>query len=108
MHQIIIKCRGRTMSSLLALALLVACVGLAACGSSSNDSSNTPASTAATTHTTTTITKDYRRKLIALASCMRRNGINVPPEPDAYGKFDVRGINMNTPKYKAALRQCFR
>jgi hypothetical protein len=44
-------------------------------------------------------------QLLALARCMRQQGINLPdPKPD--GGIDMRGVDSDTPKFQAAQQAC--
>jgi hypothetical protein len=46
-----------------------------------------------------------QQQMLAFARCMRRHGINLPdPKPD--GRVDMRGINRDDPRFKAAERAC--
>jgi hypothetical protein len=46
-----------------------------------------------------------QRQMLAFARCMRQHGINMPdPKPD--GRVDMRGIDTDAPKFKAAERAC--
>lgn len=104
-----------------ALLVSLACLGLAACGSSTKSSSfsSSAASAPSTSAAGTTATKSeqaptagpatigahqlYLREL--LARCVRKNGIDLP-EPNAEGQFDLKGINENSPRFKAAVSKC--
>ena len=74
-------------ASAIVLALLLACLGLAACGGSSKSSSSTTATNAAATSTTTTPTTGATGKVpggpnsgrfAALRECLQKNGITLP------------------------------
>lgn len=114
---------GRRGSRAIALlAVLLACLGLAACGSSSGGSSsssspgssNSSSTTAASTPTPTTTagantTATSAAPAIRTASglkrlydCLVSKGIKLPPLKDL-GKSK---IDTTTPRYQAALRAC--
>jgi hypothetical protein len=128
MRRIHIEGRGRTIFQ--PLIVLSACIGLAACGSSSNDPSpnaSKASTTMARTNTTTTSTElsstgttnpskagstgnfptdttsnPSRDKIVQMVKCMHQNGIDLP-EPDNAGNVNIKGISTNTPKYQTAL-----
>jgi hypothetical protein len=46
-----------------------------------------------------------QQEMVAFARCMRQHGINMPdPTPD--GTVDMRGVNPDAPRFKAAERAC--
>jgi hypothetical protein len=46
-----------------------------------------------------------QQEMLAFARCMRQHDINMPdPKPD--GRVDMRGIDTDAPKFKAAERAC--
>jgi hypothetical protein len=46
-----------------------------------------------------------QQQMLAFARCMRQQGIDMPdPKPD--GRVDMRGIDTDAPKFKAAERAC--
>jgi hypothetical protein len=46
-----------------------------------------------------------QQQMLAFARCMRQHGINIPdPTPD--GRVDMRGIDTDASKFKAAERAC--
>jgi hypothetical protein len=46
-----------------------------------------------------------QQEMVAFARCMRQHGINMPdPKPD--GTVDMRRVNPDDPKFKAAERAC--
>jgi hypothetical protein len=46
-----------------------------------------------------------QQQMLAFTRCMRQHGINLPdPTPD--GRVDLRGINPDDPRFKAAERAC--
>jgi hypothetical protein len=46
-----------------------------------------------------------QQEMLAFARCMRQHGINLPdPMPD--GSVDMRGLNRDDPRFKAAERAC--
>jgi hypothetical protein len=49
--------------------------------------------------------QQQRQQLLAFARCMRQHGINMP-DPDANGGVDMRGVDSDTPKVKAAEQAC--
>jgi hypothetical protein len=118
--------RRRGLAVLTSLLMSLGCLGLAACGSTSGGSSSAN-STSASTTTDATSTKTSTeasgtgtstksapatspRELAtirALASCLRRHGIQLP-EPDASGRVNTEGVNQSSPRYRAALTACLR
>jgi hypothetical protein len=49
--------------------------------------------------------RQQQQEMLAFARCMRQHGINFPdPKPD--GGVDMRGIDIDDPKFKAAERAC--
>jgi hypothetical protein len=49
--------------------------------------------------------QQQKQQLLAFARCMRQHGINMP-DPDANGGVDMRGVDSDTPKVKAAEQAC--
>lgn len=50
----------------------------------------------------------FRSALVSFASCLRGNGVKIPA-PNTSGKgpvFGSKGLNTNTPQYRAALAKC--
>ncbi len=50
----------------------------------------------------------FRQRLTSFASCMRSNGVNLPP-PNTSGSgpvFNTRGLNTADPKFKSAVAKC--
>jgi hypothetical protein len=50
----------------------------------------------------------FRTALVSFATCLRQNGVKIPA-PNASGKGPVlstKGLNTNTPQYRAALMKC--
>jgi hypothetical protein len=118
-------------ASAIVLALLLACLGLAACGGSSKNSS-TAANAAAATSTTTTTTSTTgsspakgtagpnSSRFTALRECLQKNGITLPKRtpgqrrPGGAGGFPGGGgaTGPQLPKgvtraqYEAALKKC--
>jgi hypothetical protein len=117
-------------ASAMVLALLLACLGLAACGSSSKSSSSTSATNAAATSTSTTGTTGSTGKgpgatnsgrFAALRECLQKNGITLPKRTPGQrrpgGAGGVLGggggaAGPQLPKgvtraqYEAALKKC--
>jgi len=104
----------RTIAVTVALG---ASVGLAACGGSSE----TTATTTTSSQTITTTTKftppklspaaiaTFRSALIAYASCMRRNGIDIPPpKTNAQGMpaLTNAGVDTRSKQFFAAFGKC--
>jgi hypothetical protein len=57
---------------------------------------------------TSTKGKQNKLKLIALAECLRHEGINVPP-PNTSGNgpiLDLKGVDTSSTAYKAAVTKC--
>jgi hypothetical protein len=121
MPHIGLKSRIHTSAALL---MSLACLGLAACGSStkgasSSGSTSSAPSTSTSAAATTTATSSeqpttakastiepyqlHLRELIA--RCVRKAGIDLP-EPNAEGQFDFKGINENSPHFKAVVSKC--
>jgi hypothetical protein len=46
-----------------------------------------------------------QQEMLAFARCMRQHGINIP-DPKLDGRVDMRGINPDAPKFKAAQQAC--
>jgi hypothetical protein len=46
-----------------------------------------------------------QQEMVAFARCMRQHGIDMPdPKPD--GRVDMRGVDSDSPRFKAAERAC--
>ena len=99
-----------------AAAVMLACLGLAACGGSSK-SSSTSASAAATTPAGTTSTGTTgpgttgpgttgpgAARLKALRECLQKNGITLPNPSGALGQQLPKGVTRA--QYEAALKKC--
>jgi hypothetical protein len=117
-------------ASAIVLALLLACLGLAACGGSSKSSSSTTATNAAATSTSTTGATGTTGKgaggpssgrFAALRECLQKNGITLPKRspgqrrPGGAGGFLGGGGGAAGPQlpqgvtraqYEAALKKC--
>ncbi len=52
-------------------------------------------------------TTTHRDLLSLVARCMRHEGIAVP-EPNAAGEFDLRGLDVRSPHFRAIDLQCYR
>jgi pyruvate/2-oxoglutarate dehydrogenase complex dihydrolipoamide acyltransferase (E2) component len=115
--------RRRGLAIFASLSIAIGCLGLSACGDSSGGSSS-PKANSANAHTATSTTTaqapttDPSTKtpaspasqkevaaIKALVGCLRRHGIPLP-EPEASGHVDTQGIDLNSPRYKAALVAC--
>jgi hypothetical protein len=46
-----------------------------------------------------------QQEMVAFARCMRQHGINMP-DPTPEGTVDMRGVNPDDPRFKAAERAC--
>jgi hypothetical protein len=49
-----------------------------------------------------------RRGFAKFAACLRQNGVNIPP-PNTSGKgpvFSAKGLNPNSPQFRAATAKC--
>ena len=100
------------------MAALGASVGLAACGGSSASTANTSTTTTQSTVTTTTTTSAppspaasaaLKSALAAYASCMRRNGVNIPPpRTNTHGQpvLSTAGVNTSSKHFFAAFGKC--
>jgi hypothetical protein len=122
-----IAIRSHGAAAITPFVLLLACLGLGACGGSSTSSTakttaaaptttaTTPASTPPpSTATSTTATSaesgpptaaDKRRRLIALrvVKCFHGDGVNLPePTPQGY----INATSAGTSKFKEALVKC--
>ena len=123
--------RTPAMTAIVVLALVLACLGLAACGGSSK-SSTTNASASATTTTTSTAGGSTGAagpnvgRFAALRECLKKNGIALPQRtpgaqggkrrpPGAAGGFLGGGAGARGPQlpngvtrtqYEAALKKC--
>lgn len=126
---------GRATAALAALGIVLACLGLTACGGSSSAPSSgtqlkaaaspptgtTAAATAPTTATATTATPSAstgaggassgaavarrRRAAVRVVSCMRRNGVDVP-EPGPEGYIALKGSTARSSGFQAAEAKC--
>ncbi|HXB16851.1 MAG TPA: hypothetical protein VNV44_14035 [Solirubrobacteraceae bacterium] len=50
----------------------------------------------------------FKKALENFAACMRQNGANIPP-PNTSGKgpiFDTSGLDVNSPRFRAARQKC--
>jgi uncharacterized protein YggE len=121
--------KSRRATTIASVVAVLACLGVAACGSSSGGSSSSvstptavkttaeavattqtttaPESTTPTTTTPTSTTHEptitTRKQFVALFDCLRHNGIKLPPINELGGKHT---INTNTPQFKAARTKC--
>ena len=50
-------------------------------------------------------TPQQQQEMVAFARCMRQHGIDMP-DPTPEGTVDMRGVNPDDPKFKAAERAC--
>jgi hypothetical protein len=111
------------------LVVALACLGLAACGSSSGGHvansqtgnaaapiatgtpttaptpANAPSSSTATESTTPAANKLRRQDALRMVRCMLNNGIKLPP-PGREGYIHVNGSAAGSAKFKAALTKC--
>jgi hypothetical protein len=104
------------------LVLLLACLGLVACGGSSKSSSSSTTSASASTTTTTGATSakgPNAGRFSALRECLQKDGITLPKRtprqgrpPGAGGFLSGTGAGPTLPKgvtraqYEAALKKC--
>ncbi len=89
-----------TTAALLVLAS--ACVGLTACGGSSNaaQQARSPSPQEIETY------KKHRAELLELVSCAHRHGVPLPtPTPD--NRINTEGVNLKSHRRKAALNACY-
>ena len=88
--------------TLALFALAFACLGLTACSGSSGGppQARGPSPQEVETY------KRQRAELVELVSCARRHGINLPP-PTANNKISTRGVNLKSPRRKAAINACY-
>ncbi len=114
-------------ASAIVLALLLACLGLAACGGSSKSSSSTSATNAAATATTGTTGTTGKGpgstnsgRFAALRECLRKNGITLPKRTPGQrrpggaggvlGGGGAAGLQLakgvTRAQYEAALKKC--
>lgn len=119
--------RSRGAAAITPFVLLLACLGLGACGSSSSSTTNTTAAVASTPATTTESTPppstattpaatattespptpaDKRRRQVALrvVKCFQGNGV-ILPEPNSQGYITV-GSAAGSGQFKVALAKC--
>lgn len=59
---------------------------------------------------TRTLSPEQQQQVLAFTKCMREHGIDVPdPQPDGGIKFDKKsGVDLSSPKFKAASEACER
>jgi hypothetical protein len=103
------------------LAMVLACLGLAACGSSGNSSSSTSTTNAANTSTPGSGTAPGARsgRFAAMRACLQKEGITLPARtpgqprtPGAGGFLGGGGAGPQLPKgvtraqFEAALKKC--
>jgi hypothetical protein len=50
--------------------------------------------------------QQHLNQMLAIARCMRANGVTNFPDPDSSGQFQGAYINMTTPQYIAAAKRC--
>jgi hypothetical protein len=81
------------------LAIACACLGLSACGSTSDPVKETAARDAR-------LASDQHAEAMDLVNCAHRHGIDLP-EPDAQDKISTRGVNLEGPRRKAAINTCY-
>jgi hypothetical protein len=118
--------RRKPAAMAVALALLLACLGLAACGGSSKSSSTSTNASAATTTTGTTGAKGPNSgRFTALRECLQKNGITLPQRtpgqrrpagPGGAGGFLGGGAagaggpglpkGVTRAQYEAAIKKC--
>lgn len=115
--------RSKPAATVMALALLLACIGLAACGSSSkNSSTSTVAVTTGTSASTGTGARGPNAsRFAAVRACLQKNGITLPKLPA--GKRPVPGASpggvggagasgftlpkgMSKAQYEAVVKKC--
>ncbi len=117
--------RSRGAAAITPFVLLLACLGLGACGSSSSSTTNTTAAVASTPATTTESTPppsttpaatattespptpaDKRRRQVALrvVKCFQSDGV-ILPEPNSQGYITV-GSAAGSGQFKVALAKC--
>jgi hypothetical protein len=115
-----IKSKGRpVMRATVALALLLACLGLAACGSSSKTSATNASAAAATTSGAGGTGSSGARggRFAALRECLQKNGVTLPKRTPGQGRppaggFLGGGAGRQLPKgvtpaqFQAALKKC--
>jgi hypothetical protein len=119
------KIKNRAAIAVVPLIVSLSGLGLTACGGSSGDASThshtgsaaattTAGATATSTPSSNTTAESTplnaaakRRLAIAtrVASCMRRNGVNVA-EPSPEGYISINGGIANTPRFKVAAAKC--
>jgi hypothetical protein len=52
-----------------------------------------------------TVSPQRQQRLVQFARCVRQHGIDMP-DPGASGGIDMRGVDSDTPKFKAAVQAC--
>jgi hypothetical protein len=122
------RAKGRHTRPATALAILGACLALAACGSSTSSTSNTGSSSPSATSTAKSPTASAKRatgpnssQFAALRSCLSKQGIVLPSAPTGTGRpsgaakpgaAGARPGGLQLPKgissakYQAALKKC--
>jgi hypothetical protein len=113
--------KRRKPAAAVVLVLLLACIGLAACGSSSKSSSASTSASATTTTGTTGATGARGQgagRFAALRECLQKNGVTLPAfKPGQHGGPQARGPfggaggrqlpkGVNKTKYEAAIKKC--
>jgi hypothetical protein len=124
---------SRKFAASAVLVLLLACLGLSACGgSNSSKTANAAATTSASGGSTGPGATGpagtrpgggghflrsgpagvnnpiFNQALAKFAECLRQNGVNVPV-PNTSGKgpvFSTKGLNTASPQFKAATMKC--
>lgn len=96
------RVRPRVHAAFVPPLVLAGCLALSACGSSSSD----PSTAASVRRPVHHLSHRERAELVELVGCARHHGIALP-EPNAEGKVSTKGLNLKSPRHKAALDACF-
>ena len=108
----------RKPAAVAILVILLACLGLSACGGSSKSSSTSASVAAATTPGATGAKGPDAGRFAAVRECLQKNGVTLPAfKPGQHGGPQARGPfggtsgrqlpkGVNKAKYEAALKKC--
>ena len=108
----------RKPAAVAILVILLACLGLSACGGSSKSSSTSASVAAATTPGATGAKGPDAGRFAAVRECLQKNGVTLPAfKPGQHGQPQARGPfggatgrqlpkGVNKAKYEAAVKKC--
>ncbi len=98
--------KRRGPAAIAALFGALACIGLAACGVSTAGSERAAAQTGAEIRAEAKARRQHQLVVSTrLVRCVRRSGFDLP-KPKASGRIDIRGVDVHSPRYRAALTGC--